>query len=442
MKILFIFYDNERKDNILPLGIVYLASNIKKHFPEYTVEYYCQDVFHYTEDHLVDYLKNNHFDVVAMGFCAGYYQHSKIKKICNAIYKVPNRPIIVIGGHGPSGCPEYFKNYTGADVVIVGEGENQIIDFLNSNKLGIYYNDPINDLDTIPFPYLEGLPMEHYIHSSYLTSYKDRGIGMVSGRGCNFHCNFCYRLENGIRFRSSENIVEEIKRYKRDYEINFIWFWDELWMASKKRAFDLAECFIKNNLNVKFFCTGRLNIVTKEILTIMKKAGCVAIDYGIEQFDNKALKAMNKQQTEEQIENGIKITLQKNIQPLFNIIWGNIGDTKESLRKSLDFLKKYNDYGQLRVIRPVTPYPGSPLFKYCLDNNLLKGPEDFYKKHKNLELMTVNLTDISDSEFYKLLFSANKEIITDYHNHFTNQSIEQFKKVYYEKDYSFRGCRH
>lgn len=442
MKVLFIFYDNQRRDNILPLGTVYIAGYLKKCLPEVDIEYYCQDVYHYSEEHLTQYLKENHFDVAAVGFCAGYYQHTKIKQICDAIHLVPDRPLIVIGGHGPSGCAEYFKEHTGADVVLVGEAEKQFVSFIKTGTVGIYENDPIKHLDELPFPYLKNLPMEHYTHSTYLTSSLDRGIGMVSGRGCPYHCNFCYRLEHGIRLRSADNIADEIEQYKKDYHINFIWFWDELWMASERRAFELAETFLERNLNIKFFCTGRLNIVNNKILKIMKRAGCSAIDYGIEQFDNRALRAMNKQQTEDQIENGITLTLENKIQPLFNIIWGNIGDTKASLRKSLDFLKKYNDYGQIRVIRPVTPYPGSPLFDYCLENGLLKDAKDFYTKHKNLELLTVNMTQLSDNDFYDSLFNANKEIITDYYSYMQEKAIEQFQKVYTEKDYSFRGLRH
>jgi radical SAM superfamily enzyme YgiQ (UPF0313 family) len=127
---------------------------------------------------------------------------------------------------------------------------------------------------------------------------------------------------------------------------------------------------------------------------------------------------------------------------LFNIIFGNLGDTRETLRKSLDFLHKYNDYGQIRAIRPVTPYPGSPLYDLAIQKGLLKGPADFYEKHKNLELLTVNFTDIPDDEFHQLLFEANKEIIKKYYAHVQEQQIEYFRKVYFKKEFSFRGVRH
>jgi anaerobic magnesium-protoporphyrin IX monomethyl ester cyclase len=445
---------------MLPLGSTYVAAYVRKHgFPNVT--YYCQDVYHFTENHLYEYLQRERFDVAALGFVAGYYQHQKIKKICDAINAVKERPFIVLGGHGPAPVPEYFIRYLGADAVVMGEGELPFVNLMKalangtslSQVKGIAYRDgeevrinarelPIQDLDDIPFPYIEPLPMEYYIKSSFLTSPLDRGMAMCANRGCVYHCNFCLRLEKGIRLRSVDNIVEEIKSYIRNYHINFIWFFDELFMLNRKRVFEVCERFLQENLNIRYFCTGRLNTVTPEIIKIMRRSGCVGIDYGIEQYDDDALRKMNKKQTTEEVERGIKLTLENGVRPLFNIIFGNLGDTRATLRKSLDFLHKYNDYGQIRTIRPVTPYPGSPLYDLAIKKRLLKGAEDFYEKHKNLELLTVNFTDIPDDEFHQLLFESNEEIIIKYYDYMKEVQIDYFKKVYFGKDVAFRGLRH
>ena len=356
MKILFIFYDNESRDNILPVGPTYVASYLRKHgFQDIT--YYCQDVYHYDANHLYEYLKENHFDIVGIGFVAGYFQHIKIKQICDVINTIPHKPFIVLGGHGPTPVPEYFLRYLKADAVVMGEGELPFLHLVKAlahgTKLsavkGIAYRDgeeiilnareaPIRDLDSIPFPYIEPLPMEYYIKSTYLTSPLDRGMIVCANRGCIYRCNFCLRLEKGIRLRSVDSIIEEIKKYIRDYHVNYIWFYDELFMLNKKRVFEVCERFLSEELNIKYFCTGKLNTVTPEIIQIMKRSRCAAIDYGIEQYDDYALKMMNKMQTTEEVERGIRITLENGIQPLFNIIFGNIGDTRETLREVAGFL--------------------------------------------------------------------------------------------------------
>lgn len=461
MKILFIMYDNQSARNHMPVGPCYVAAYVKKHGYD-DIAFYNQDVYHYSEEHLTKYLSDNKFDIAAIGFVAGYYQFKKIKDICSAINKAENRPFIVLGGHGPSPEPGFFIEATGSDAIVMGEGEVPFLNLVKAlenksslkNVKGIAYKDndrivinereqPIKDLDSIPFPYYELLPIEYYVNAKLFGMRPtERMIYMVSTRGCNYFCNFCLRMEKGIRFRSPGNVVEEIQKYKTDYGISYIHFIDELFMFSEKRVFEMTEAFLKADLGIKYFCTGRLNTVTQKMLTMLKRSGCVYVDYGIEQFDNDALTAMDKRLLEEEIVRGIELTQKENFPIIFDIIFGNIGDTRQSLRKTLDFMKKYNDYGQLRTIRPVTPYPGSPLYYHAIEKGLLKGPADFYEKHKNLELPTVNFTNIPDDEYLQLLFDANKELAADYYEHMKSTTIDDFRKVYFEKNYDFRGVRH
>ncbi len=461
MKILFINYDNESAVNILPVGACYVAGYAKAHgFDD--IAYYSQDIYHYPEEHLTRHLSENHFDVAAIGFVAGYYQHRKILKICEAINNSKDRPFVVLGGHGPTPEPAFYLEATGADAVVMGEGELPFLNLLRAldagaplgdvkgiafrNGVDIFVNareKAISDLDAIPFPYYQTLPMEYYVNKKlYNMAPTDRMIFMVASRGCNYSCNFCQRIEPGIRFRSPESIVEEIRKYQKDYGVSYVVFLDELLMYSEKRVFQLTEAFIRADLKIKYFCTGRLNIVNSNILDMLKRSGCVCIDYGIEQFDNDALAGMSKKLTEDIIVKGIELTQAKGFPIIFDIIFGNINDTRKSLRKTLDFFKKYNDYGQFRTIRPVTPYPGTKLYSHAIEKGLLKGPEDFYAKHVNLELPTVNVTDIPNDEFVSLLYEANREIVNDYYEHFKESAIGAFRKVYFEKDAGFRGTRH
>ncbi|HWQ95960.1 MAG TPA: radical SAM protein [Candidatus Methylomirabilis sp.] len=461
MKILFVIYDNEGAYNPIPMGACYVTAYLKKNGVE-DIHFYSQDIYHYPEEHLTEYISNNNFDIIGLGFTAGYFQYNKILKICNAINMAKNRPFVVLGGHGPTPTPEFFMKITKADAVVMGEGEKPFLNLVKAlennislyNVKGIAFRDgdryiinerdgPIKDLDTIPFPYYDLLPMEYYVNSKLYNMKKtDRMMYMITSRGCNYRCNFCQRLEKGIRFRSVENIIEELKRYVRDYRINYVVFWDELFMFSEKRVAEITGAILNENIKINYWCTGRMNIVNPKILKMLKESGCTYIDYGIEQFDNNSLQKMNKKQTEEQIINGIELTKKAGINIAFNIIFGNVGDTRESLQKSVDLLKKYNDYGQLRVIRPVTPYPGSPLYDTSVERKLLTGPEDFYKKHKNVELLTVNFTDIPDDDFYKLMFETNKEIITDYYNNMKDETIKHFYDVYFKGDMGYRGARH
>jgi hypothetical protein len=152
---------------------------------------------------------------------------------------------------------------------------------------------------------------------------------------------------------------------------------------------------------------------------------------------------MNKSLTTKMIQEGIENTLDSGISPGYNIIFGNIGETRESLKLGVDFLLKYSDFAQMRTIRPVTPYPGSSLYYYAIEKGLLRDCEDFYeRKHVNSDLLTINLTDMSDDEFHMSLYEANKELIEAYYKNTYESVIETSRKLYLEKDASFRGFRH
>ena len=243
--------------------------------------------------------------------------------------------------------------------------------------------------------------------------------------------------------RKIDSIIDEIKRLKQEYNISFIRFRDELLMATEKRAVELCERLIDEKLNIQFDCNGRLNTATPEVLKIMKKAGCVYINYGIESLDQNVLNLMNKHQTIDDVINGIETTTEVGINPGFNLLWNNIGDDAETLKKDVDFLMKYNTYSEIRTIKPVTPYPGSDLYYYAIENGLLEGPEDFYeRKHLNSDLIAVNFTSLPDDDAYKLLFEANKQLINDHFDHCKKEVVDAHKKLYFEKDYTFRGVRH
>ena len=460
MRILLVVYDDDSYIHWFPQGLAYIAAVLLREGHE--VEIYNQDMYHYPESHLLQYLDTEKFDVIGLSFIAGYYQYKKALKISEAINKSQNRPFYIIGGHGPTPEPEYFLRKTGADAIVMGEGEITIVELLDALKnkkalhqiKGIAFRDGnnvainerrplIEDIDSIPFPAYELFPMQYYrlLRMPHCGN-SDFAMPMLSGRGCTFKCNFCYRMDKGFRPRSNESIIEEIKLLKKDYGISFIAFGDELLLSSRSRVINLCDDFMKHNLNIRWDCNGRLNYAKPEVLRLMKKAGCVFINYGIEAMDDQVLRNMNKALTTKQIVKGIEATLAVGISPGFNIIFGNIGDNRETLRKGVEFLLKYDDSAQMRTIRPVTPYPGCPLYYDAIEKGLLKDCEDFYEnKHINSDLLAVNFTELSDDEFHQCLLEANTTLLTNYFQKITARTVEQARKLYLEKDPDFRGFR-
>lgn len=460
MKILLVVYNNDSYIHYFPQGLAYIAAALLQ--KGYEVSIYSQDKYRYPGEHLTKFLDNNRFDVVGLGIIAGYYQYRKLLEISSAINRTKNRPFFVLGGHGPSPEPKFFIEKTQADVAIIGEGEETIVALMEAlaNNIplatveGIAFRSGkdvvinkrrplIKDIDKIPFPAYELFPMDYYrlLRLPHALN-SDFVMPILSGRGCTFKCNFCYRIDTGFRPRSNGSIIDEIKLLKQKYGITYFAFSDELLMSSPERTASLCDEFIRNELNIKWWCNGRLNYAKPDVLKLMKRAGSVFVNYGIEAIDDQVLKNINKRLTVRQIIQGIDATIDAGISPGYNIIFGNIGDNKDTLKKDVEFLLKYDDGSQMRTIRPVTPYPGSPLYYYAIEKGLIKDCEDFYEnKHINSDLLSVNFTDLSDDEFHKCLFEANSELLKNYFNNNLNSLINDARSLYLENNSQFRGFR-
>lgn len=460
MRVLLVCYDNESLIQWFPQGLAYIAGTLLKYGHE--VEIYEQDIHHYTEEHLTNKLDNEHYDVVGLSFIGGYYEYAKALKISQAVNDSKQRPFYIIGGFGPSPEPHYFLKKMSADALVMGEGEETIIDLLNTleNKkdlkdvLGIGYRKGdntfinatrplIEDVDSIPMPAYDLFNVVHYrkIRMPRCTK-TDFIMPVLTGRGCTFTCNFCYRMDKGFRARSNESIIEEVRFLQVNYGITYISFSDELLMSSMQRTISFCEDIIKSGLKIKWDCNGRLNYAKPKVLKLMKEAGCVYINYGIEAFDDQILKNMDKVLTTKQIESGIKATIAEDIAPGYNIIFGNIGETRETLMKGVEFLLKYDTEEEVRTIRPVTPYPGSPLYYHAIKEGLIDGIEDFYEnKHTNSDLLTCNFTNLTDNEFYQALMDANGLLLENYQNRVKKDTKKQLEDLYIKHDASFRGFR-
>jgi len=464
LKVLFVVYDNGSYDHVFPMGLGALSGVLKRDGHEITL--WNQDMHHWPDDQLRIYLDENKFDVVVLSLIAGYYQYQKMKNLSKAINNSKNRPFYIMGGYGPTPEPEFFLKKTGCDVVCMGEGEvtiSKLMDAVENKtslknvpgiawiKNGKFQTTPraplIHDINSLPpIPY-EIFPMHYYrmLRMPKVTA-TDFVFPLMSARGCSFKCTFCYRMDPGYRMRTPEPLLDEIEMLHKDYGVTFITFQDDLLMSSVEHTEAVCLEFLKRNLPVRWNCSGRLNYCSKELLQLMKDAGCTFISYGIESMDQKVLNNMKKGLRPEMIVQGIEDTLKVGISPGLNFIFGNKGDNKETIKKAVDFILQYDDFAQKRTIRPVTPYPGSPLYYDAIKMGLLdkdNPAEDFYeRKHLNSDLIACNFTELSDKEFYECLRWANSTLMKNYYDRQKTSTLAQIDHLYDTKDASFRGFRH
>ena len=467
-KVLFVIHDVYQDFNNFPLGIAYLASMLKVAGAH--VDIYCQDLYHYSNNELACYLDRNEYDLIGVGFMAARFKET-ILELCRVINAHKKNAWLVLGGHGPSPIPEYMLDTTQADIVAIGEAEHTIIELLEAkingthdagkitgiawrlkNKVVVNKRRPrFLKLDEMPFPAWESFPFDDYSNSIKILDEQpphEKSLVFTSARGCINECNFCYRMEKGIRLRSIDNVIEELRILTGRYRIHYFQIFDEMFILNKKRVLEFEEKLAKNKLEIRYFCDARVDILDKEIVESLKRSGCRFMNFGLESADNSVLRQMNKNTTVEQNIAALELVLScGGIGVGLNILWGNIGDNEETLWAGVELIKKYNSYKQIRTIRPPTPYPGCQLYYTAIEQGLLNGPADFFDKFVNSDLYLVNFTQLPLKRYYELLFQANKELITDHYRHTTHDmeeaahAIEQFRDLYNGKNQKFRGIR-
>jgi len=300
---------------------------------------------------------------------------------------------IVLGGHHATGLPERSLEETGADIVVRGEGERTVVELARvledgdvkslKDVKGITYQsngemfhcpnrELIEDLDSIPFPARDLLPMEMYRGEIGNLASDGKFGSIVSSRGCPFSCIFCYNSktkkgERKIRFRSAKNVFDEIKILKERYNRNYIYFVDDHLTANRPRLHDL--CNLLKETDIKWFCQSRVDAVDYNMLKEMKEAGCISIGYGIETGDLNTLKYINKRTTLDQARKAIKDTKELGIETRPSFMIGFPIDTKQSILQTIRFAKELD--GDATAFFVVVPFPHSKLWDIAIDEGYI-----------------------------------------------------------------------
>jgi len=454
-RMLFVMMDQYDRIPNWTFGPSYLAAVLEEN--DYDVEIFNGTCWHLSAKDLEKFLLDReHFDYIGIGYLTNYV-HDVIEHI-QAIRAASPDSKVILGGNGYSPIPAFYLAKTGADYGVSGEAEVSLLNLVNALSIGksvenipsvsfrdgkdIYVSDlrePVPLISKIPQPAYHLFPIESYIWYENRGYHKGvKAFNFLSSRGCPFRCNFCYRLEEGFRYRPFDDILAEFSFLNERYGISHFNMSDELFMTSKKHVINfsnkLATAMDTGIVpRIEWETTGRLNIVDKDVANAMAAAGCNRILYGLESGDTKVLELMNKKTSYEMIESGIEATFNAGMEVQLPCMFGNIGETAESVKKTVEILNKYGGSDE-RLLRPVTPYPGSPLYKYALEKGLLRDHEHFFEISKNPDLLTINFTEMDDETFYKVMYEANVELIDAYHDRMKEYEKKSFSQLYFKGD--------
>lgn len=269
---------------------------------------------------------------------------------------------INVGFIGPfaSHKPELFLN--NCDFVIKGEPEEAAMLMKGNDRLsGLIQSRPVEDLDTLPFPKWDIFPIASY---SYFPALKERPfLPVLASRGCAYQCNYCpYVTSYKYRSRSAAGVLDEIVYLKEQFRIRGMIFRDPLFGTNRDFVTELCGKMIKKGLRLRWVCETRLNLLDKELLNLMFKAGLRVINTGVESADPDLLKKSTRipvqLEHQEQIirhadKLGIRVTA-------FYII-GLPGDTKEGILRTIAYAKRLNTHVAQFFVH--TPFPGTEYFE-------------------------------------------------------------------------------
>ena len=196
---------------------------------------------------------------------------------------------------------------------------------------------------------------------------------MITSRGCPMQCSFCSSAAldgHKLRLRSVDKILDEMEYLVNELNVETIAFIDDTFTLNKNRVLRICEGIKERNINVLWGCTARVDTLNSEILKRMGDAGCITIFMGVESADQQILNDANKQTTIEKIRNAFEISRKEKIRTIASVVIGMPGDTHESIKKTINFVKEINP--SYAIFSLATPHPGTKFYQQTFEKDIIK----------------------------------------------------------------------
>lgn len=289
----------------------------------------------------------------------------------------------IIGGPHVTFMPDEALDH--AEFVIRSEGEKALPKFIeawtNGRKFssvpnlsyfrnGVKVHNPIeklnDELDRIPYP------DSSLIKNGIRKTFGYQIVPVQTSRGCPFDCEFCSvtgMFGKKIRYRSTENIIEELRQY--DDKKNVIFFYDDNFTANRRRTKELLNNMIAEKFKFGWSTQVRADVAKDpEMVKLMRKAGCTTVFIGFESIDPASLKEMKKEQSVQEIKSAIKIFYKNKIHVHGMFVFGFESDTPSMMKETIRFVNK-SHIGTVQFLI-LTPFPGTVTFEKLQEKDRIK----------------------------------------------------------------------
>ncbi|NOZ01033.1 MAG: radical SAM protein [Deltaproteobacteria bacterium] len=421
MKVLFTNTNYQRRVEytslisvVPPLELAYGAALVRERLPGVEVGIIDANVEDLTEKEHARRIREAGPDVLV--FWAATYSINSVSRLTRSL-RGDVSWMVLAGPHGTALPEDVMAEIPGIDVVIRGEIEHPVLELVKALESGgplagvkgIHFRENgvirhteddtrAKDIDSLPFPARDLLP--NHLYSS---PYSSRVTALRTTRGCPGRCRFCdshLLVGHRTRTRDPAAVADEIEECVGRYGTDYFAVIDHTFTA--RRSFVTAVCseITRRGLNrrIRWACNTRVDMLSDEMLAVMRGAGCLQIGIGIESADNARLSAVGKGITEDQIRDAIRRIKRHGIIAMGYTIIGFPTDSAESIRRTRDRILEFDPHTlQLSF---ATPLPGTELRRECLEQDRILS--DDWDDYVFLRRSIIRNDTLSTSELERL----------------------------------------
>ncbi|MAG15808.1 hypothetical protein CMO88_01990 [Candidatus Woesearchaeota archaeon] len=358
-----------------PMGLIWIATCVNKN-SNHTAAVLDSQVEEMNYEQIKQYIQREKPDVVGIAAITFTLLDSLY---CAKIVKEVNKDIkIVFGGPHATLFPMETMGHDVVDYIIAGEGEltfPALLDALEkgsdlSKVGGLYYRAEgkikygmpgavIENLDELPIP---DRTLTDYKKYSSVLAHANPLTTAVTSRGCPYRCTFCDRPQMGgksYRSRSAKLVVDELEECQK-LGIKEVMFYDDTFTMLMPRAEEICKEIINRKIDIAWDCRTRVDRVTPELVSLMKKSGCKRINFGVESGTEKGLVAIKKNVSLQNVSDAFKLCRNGGMETLAYFMIGLPGETKEEMHETIKFAKKLKpNFLHFTVL---TPFPETQIW--------------------------------------------------------------------------------
>ena len=347
---------------------------------------------------------------------------------------------VVMGGPHVSFMDEEALRSGAVDYVVRNEGEYSflsLVDYLSGRQPfgemrgvsclvnGAVTRTPdapfIQDLDSMPFPARDLLPLNRYrekMNGRPTTT-------LATSRGCPFNCHFCSSSQFfGVRWRarSVENVIEEMELLYEKHKYRALSFVEDNFTFSPERAVAIAEKIIAKGWDLKWGAWSRVDTIVKhpDMVRTMAKAGFTWTFVGFESGSQKVLDEYGKKAVVQDALRAMKILKHNGVGVTGSFILGAPAETKGMMKETVRFAKRLNPHRVQFTI--LTPFPGTKLYEAVRTRLLTKD----WRRYTGT-CPTIRLDHLSSRQMKRQLVGAYFSFYARVKQAFTN--MPYFAKV-------------